>query len=173
MNIIIPELIRNLRAQGWPVSRHAAATTAAGRRVCGIEKSHHGDAAVTGCPNRLNYIPHGPITIRATGRGTRQRIIPDKDGTPRGNGFRNYCKLPRHIQRITPTPSHKKRPKRVGNIATGDYVTFIQQGTRVQGYGTISHEQVALTKPRWRSIKADQATVLERNHGYKVAYPSP
>ena len=173
MNIIIPELIRDLREQGWAVVRHAAATTAAGRRMCGIEKSHHGDAAVTGCPNGLNQIPRAPITIQAAGRGTRQRIIPDKHGTPRGQGFRDYCKLPPEIQCMTPTPSHKKRPKRVGNIATGDYVTFTHRGEPIHGYGSISHQQVALTKPKWRSIKADQATVLERNHGYKVAYPRP
>ena len=182
MNIIIPELIRDIQAQGWKVHQHAAATTAAGRRICGIEKSHHGDAAVTGCPNGLNQIPHAPITIQAAGRGSRQRIIPDQYGTPRGDKFRKYCRLPRHIQRITLTPSHKKRPKRVGNIATGDYVTFThhgrgktfsRKGTTVHGYGTISHQQVALTKPRWRSINAGQATVLERNHGYKVAYPRP
>ena len=151
MNIIIPELIRDLQAQGWKVYQHAAATTAAGRRICGIEKSHHGDAAVTGCPNGLNYIPHAPITIQAAGRGTRQRIIPDKYGTPRGDKFRKYSRLPREIQRATLTPSssssHKKRPKRVGNIATGDYVTFTHhgrgktftgKGTTVHGYGTIS-----------------------------------
>ena len=182
MNIIIPELIRDLQAQGWKVHQHAAATTAAGRRICGIPKSHHGDAAVTGCPTKLNYIPDSPITIQAAGRGNRQRIVPDQYGTPRGDKFRKYSRLPRHIQRITLTPSHKKRKKRVGNIATGDYVTFIhhgrgetfsRKGTTVHGYGTISHQEVALTKPRWRSINAGQATVLERNHGCKVAYPTP
>ena len=182
MNIIIPELIRDLHAQGWKVYQHAAATTAAGRRVCGIEKSHHGDAAVTGCPNGLNYIPDSPITIQAAGRGNRQRIVPNQFGTPRGDKFRKYSRLPREIQRVTPTPSHKKRPKRVDNIATGDYVTFIhhgrgktfsRKGTTVHGYGTISHQQVALLKPKWRSINAGQATILERNHGYKVAYPRP
>ena len=182
MNIIIPELIRDLQAQGWKVHQHAAATTAAGRRICGIPKSHHGDAAVTGCPNGINQIPHAPITIQAAGRGARQRIIPDKYGTPRGDKFRKYSRLPREIQRVTPTPSHKKRPKRVGNIATGDYVTFIHhgrgktftgKGTTVHGYGTISKKSVALTKPKWKSINADQATVLERNHGCKVVYPRP
>ena len=95
----------------------------------------------------------------------------DKRGTPRRKKFRQYCKLPRQVQRQTPTPSHKKRQKRVGNVATGDYVTFVHQGQRVHGYGTISNQLVALTKPRWKSIKADRATVIERNHGYKVFYP--
>ena len=71
----------------------------------------------------------------------------------------------------TPLHSHKKREKRVGNVATGDYVTFSHKGITVHGYGTISNKKVALTKPKWRSIKADQATVLERNHGYQVRYP--
>ena len=172
MNIILPELINTLRDQGWTVTRHSAATTAAGRGICNVDKAHHTDAALTGCPARLRCLPEAPITIRTTGRGNRQRIILDKFGTPRGQGYRNYCKLPRHIQRITPTPSHKKRQKRMGGIATGDYVTFLHRGTQVRGHGTISHQRVALTEPRWRSKKAENATILERNHGYQIAYPT-
>ena len=97
--------------------------------------------------------------------------MPDKHGTPKGRGYREYCKLPRGVQKRTPTPSHKKREKRVSGVATGDYVKFNHEGTKVHGYGTISHEQVALTKPKWKSTKAERATVLERNHGYQVAYP--
>ena len=41
----------------------------------------------------------------------------------------------------------------------------------MHGYGTISHSDVALTKPSWKSAKAEHADVLERNHGYRVAYP--
>ena len=51
-------------------------------------------------------------------------------------------------------------------------MTFIHQGATVHGYRTISKQQVALTKPKWKSIMADRATILERNHSYKVAYPS-
>ena len=171
MNVILPRLLAELRQDGWAVTEHAAATTAAGREACGIEKSHHGDAAVTGCPRALRYLPDAPIAVTAVGRGTRQRIIPDRSGTPRGQSYRKYCRLPRHIQLTTLTPSHKKRAKRVGNVATGDYVTFIHRGITVHGYGTISHNQVALTRPVWKSIKADRATVLERNHGYQVTYP--
>ena len=172
MNLILPKLNNALRDQGWTVTGHSTATTAAGRQTCNVEKSHHADAALTGCPDSIRYLPETPITIKANGRGTRQRILCDRFGTPRGKGYRQYCNLPRHIQRTTPTPSHKKRQKRVGNIATGDYVTFTHQGAQVHGYGSISHQQVALTNPRWKSIKADRATILERNHGYQIAYPT-
>ena len=171
MNIILPNLLKALRQDGWNVTDHPAATTAAGRLVSGIEKSHHGDAAVTGCPTGLNRMPTNPITITATGRGNRQRMMPDRHGTPNGKDHREYCKLPRETQRQTPTPSHKKRAKQVGGVATGDYVKFNHEGTKVHGYGTISHEQVALTKPKWKSTKAERATALERNHGYQVTYP--
>ena len=171
MNVILPRLLKELRSDGWTVVEHSAASTAAGRRLCSVEKSHHGDAAMTGCPAQLRYIPTGPITIDAKGRGNRQRIMPDQHGTPRGAGYQEYCRLPKHIQKRTPTPAHKKRAKRVLDVATGDYVRFIHQGSPVHGYGAISHQQVALTKPKWRSIKADQAAVVERNHGYHVSYP--
>ena len=171
MNVILPRLLKELRSNGWTVVEHSAASTAAGRRLCSVEKSHHGDAAMTGCPAQLRYIPTGPITIDAKGRGNRQRIMPDQHGTPKGAGYQEYCRLPKHIQKRTPTPAHKKRAKRVLDVATGDYIRFIHQGSPVQGYGAISHQQVALTKPKWRSVKADQAAVVERNHGYQVSYP--
>ena len=171
MNVILPRLLRELRNDGRTVVEHSAASTAAGRRLCSVEKSHHGDAAMTGCPTQLRYIPTEPITIDAKGRGNRQRIMPDQYGTPKGAGYREYCRLPKHIQKGTPTPAHKKRAKRVSDVATGDYVRFIQQGGPINGYGAISHQQVALTKPKWRSIKADQAAVVERGHGYQVSYP--
>ena len=171
MNVILPRLLTELRRDGWAVTEHSAATTAAGRQTCGIGKSHHGDAAVTGCPEVLRYLPDAPIAVTAVGRGNRQRIMPDRFGTPRGQGYRNYCRLPKHIQNRTPAPSHKKRDKRVGGIATGDHVKFIHRGIAVHGYGTISHNQVALTRPAWKSVRAGRAIVLERNHGYRVAYP--
>ena len=173
MNVILPRLLKKLRNDGWTVIEHCAASTAAGRRLCSIEKSHHGDDAVTGCPNRLRYMPSEPIRIEATGRGTYQRIMPDANGTPRGKAYRRYCRLPKHIQRRTPTPGHKKRAKRVDKIATGDYVAFYHRnsGQRIHGRGSISNDKVALTKPRWRSTKAKHAIVLERIHGYSVQYP--
>lgn len=174
LNVILPRLLEELRAAGWTVVEHSAATTAAGRRLCNIEKSHHGDAAVTGCPASLRYLPDEPIKVEATGRGSYQRIIPDENGTPRGDGYRRYCRLPKHVQNQTPTPGHKKRVKRVDGIATGDHVAFYHanSGQRIHGRGSISNDQVAITKPRWRSAYAKHAIVLECNHGYSVQYPS-
>ena len=171
MNVILLRLLRELRNDGWTVVEHSAASTAAGRRLCSVEKSHHADAAMTGCPDRLRYMPTVPIVINARGRGNRQRVMPNKYGTPKGKTYRQYCRLPQHAQKRTPTPSHKKRAKRVHGVATGDYVRFNHQDVLVHGYGSISHEQVALTKPRWKSIHATQAAVVERNHGYQVVYP--
>ena len=173
MNIILPRLLQELGNDGWTVVQHSAASTTAGRRLCSVEKSHHGDAAMTGCPTRLRYMPTEPITIDAKGRGNRQRIMPDQFGTPKGAGYQEYCRLPKHVQKRTLTPAHKKRAKRVLDVATGDYVRFVHQGNPVQGYGAISHQQVALTSPKWKSVKADQATVVERNHGYQANYPDP
>ena len=171
MNAIVPELLRRLRADGWNVREHAAATTAAGRIMCGVEKSHHIDAAVTGCPERLARLPSGPIAVRATGRGQRQRALVDQSGTPRGRGWRQYCRMSRSERRKVPAPAHKKREKRVGGVATGDYVSFEHRGNAVHGYGTLSNGQVALTAPKWRSVKAERAQVVERGHGYRVEYP--
>ena len=171
MNVILPRLLQELRADGCTIVEHSAASTAAGRRLCSVEKSHHADAAMTGCPASVRHLPNDPIVIDAKGRGNGQRIMPNRHGTPKGKIYRRFCRLPRHVQRRTPTPSHKKRAKRVHDVATGDYVRFTHQGSPVHGYGTISHQQVALTKPRWKSIKAEHATTVERNHGYHVFNP--
>ena len=172
LNAIIPRLLSRLREEDCTVTEHSAASTAAGRIICGVEKSRHTDAAMTGCPKSLKYMPEAPIFIKATGRGSRQRILPDKHGTPRGRRYRKYCKLPKHIQKTTQVPSHKKRTKRVHGVATGDYVRFTHKGTPVHGYGTISNQSVALTKPVWKSVKVTRAAVVERNHGYQVTYPA-
>ena len=173
LNVILPRLLQELRNDGWNVVEHSAASTAAGRRVCSVEKSHHADAALTGCPNALRYMPEEPIVIEAKGRGTYQRIMPDKNGTPRGETFRHYTKLPKHLQSTTPTPGHKKRAKRVDGIATGDYVGFTHRNTgqTIRCYGTISNRRVARTKPTWKSARAAEARVVERGHGYEIHYP--
>ena len=173
LNIILPRLLEELRRDGREPARHSAATTAAGRINCHVEKSQHNDAAVIGCPPRLDHLPSSPITITATGRGIRQRIMPNRYGTPRGREFREYSKLPRHFQKTIPTPAHKKRQKRVGGVATGDYIAFNhKKHGPVHGYGTISNAQAAITKPVWRSTKAALARVVEHQHGYQVIYPS-
>ena len=59
--------------------------------------------------------------------------MPDKHGTPKGRGYREYCKLPRGVQKRTPPPRHKKREKRVSGVTTGDYVKFNHEGTKVHG----------------------------------------
>lgn len=177
MNMILPRLLSELRQDGWTVTEHSAATTATGRITCGISKSHHGDASVTGCPTGLRYMPSVPITIEAKGRGTRQRLIPDKHGGPRGDEFPQYSKLPRHIQKVTTPPSHKKRQKRVGGIATGDYVSFWHTHKEskitewVHGCGAINNQSVRILDPNWKSTKADWATAVERYHGYEVTHP--
>ena len=172
LNFILPRLLAELNAEGHAIVQHSAASAAAARSLFSVEKSSHTDAALTGGPTSLHYIPDAPIMIRAVGRGRRQRIIPDRYGSPRGQAYRRYCRLPRHVQRRTQTPSHRKRPKRVEGIATGDYVKFVHKGGELlHGYGVISQRSVRLTGPPSKSAKAENATVIERNHGYRIAYP--
>ena len=104
MNVILPRLLQALRNAGWTVVEHSAASTAAGRRICSVEKSHHAHAALTGCPARLRYMPTVPIVINARGRGNRKRVMPNKYGTPKGKTYPQYCRLP--------STSRKERPRR-------------------------------------------------------------
>ena len=116
-------------------------------------------------------MPTNRISITATGRGEPAKNDARQTRHSQGQGIPGVLQTDKEIQKELPTPSHKKREKRVGGVATGDYVVFNHRGAMVHGHGTISHEQVALTKPKWKSIRATWATVLERSHGYQVTYP--
>ena len=122
MNVIIPALLNELRQQGLSVTEHDAAQTAANRQTLELPKDHHIDAAVLGEPETIHGVPSHILSIKATGRGQRKRIIPDKHGTPRSKHWPKYCRLSPAQRRQTPAPSHKNRSKRIDGIGTGDLI---------------------------------------------------
>lgn len=174
MNIIIPALIRRIEQMGLPTAEYDAYTTSWTRNRLGIAKTHVNDALCVGVPDAITTVPKRKMQVRAIGRGDRQMLRPsDRHGNPRGQGYRDYCALPRQRQGYTPCPGHRSQEKKIMGIASGDLVR-LAHGKRgvLLGY-------TALDKKRGRvavvaggksvSVKAQDATLLARNHGYRVS----
>ena len=173
LNVIVPELLRRLRALGPAVTTHDAYTTSWNRNRLGVPKTHVNDALCLGAPARLEGIPDRKLVVRATGHGDRQMLRPpDRHGNPRGRGYRDYCALPRQQQGYTRCPGHRARARLAGAIGSGDLVRFRhRRHGMVTGHGALvsNKTRVAVSRVNGRvSVRASEAALLARNHGYRV-----
>ena len=169
LNTIIPKLLDELRRNNWEVAEHDAAQTAANRRLLDIPKSHFTDAAVLGPVTSIRNAPGRILSIRAAGRGLRQRATVDRHGTPRGRPYREYCRLTPQEQAQTPTPGHKGREKRVQGISTNDLVEIQHKTGTHRGTAGIYQDRVRLleTKPAL-TAKLANTKLIARHHGYLI-----
>ena len=171
-NAIFAQLLKTLQAQGRNVTQTAAAETAANRQLAGIEKTHSNDAAVVGTLTSLTNLPPA-IEFLAQGHGRRQRCMPDKNGTPRGEAWRQYCR-DRNQGQPPPAlpPGHKQRQIRFPNtngISTGDYVTIQNKNGQFTGYAMLQDSgtriSLAFHKPKITGY-ISTTQLLRRSHGY-------
>ncbi len=174
MNIIVPELIRRLSDMDIPTTEYDAYTTSWVRRQLGVPKTHVNDALCVGAPDAVMMMPLMKTVVRSTGRGDRQMLRPaDRHGNPRGQGYRDYCALPRQRQGYTSCPGHRSRGKRVAGITSGDLVRLTHRKHGVlKGYAGLDkkHSRVAVMYGgNLVSVKAKDAVMLARNNGYRVS----
>ena len=174
MNIIVPELLRRIEAMDMPVSEYDAYTTSWTRRRLGVTKTHVNDALCLGVPGVLAYLPSRKVLVQAVGHGDRLMLsAPDRHGNPRGQGYRDYCALSRQQQGYTTCPAHRDRWKRLNGVASGDLVRFRHRAHGlVEGYAVLLKKQArvgVMRDGKQASVKATEATLLARNHGYRVA----
>ncbi len=172
MNVIVPALIWLMEQTGLPVTTHDAYTTSWTRNRLGILKTHVNDALCIGAPDALGVTPKRKTLVRATGHGDRQMLRPaDRYGNPRGRGYRDYCALGRQRQGYTSCPGHRSRSKRVAGIASGDLVRLShRRHGALQGYAALTGGWVAVShEGNPVSVRAQDATLLARNHGYRVS----
>ena len=174
MNIIVPDLLRRIEQMELPTAEYDAYTTSWTRKRLGVLKTHVNDALCVGVPDAVVILPPMKTVVRSTGRGDRQMLRPpDKHGNPRGQGYRDYCALPRQRQGYTSCPGHRSRGKRVAGIASGDLVRLTHRKYGVlDGYAgldkkrsrvAVSHDDMLV------SVKAQDAVLLARNSGYRVS----
>ena len=173
LNVILPELLRRLRSEGYSVSAHDSYTTSFTRRRLGVAKTHANDALCLGSPGKLGLLPNHTLVVQATGHGDRQMLRPpDSHGNPRGERYRAYCALPRQKQGYTACPGHRNPRRRLGSLASGDLVRFSHRRHGVlTGYGAPDKRQnrVALMRDgKAVSVRTSHAQLLGRNHGYRL-----
>ena len=173
-NIIVPEPLRRLENMGLPTSTHDAYTTSWTRRRLEVPKTHVNDALCVGVPDALAYLPERKTVVRSVGHGDRQMLRPsDRHGNPRGRGYRRYCALPRQQQGYIACPGHRSRLKQLRGIASGDLVRLNHRRHGIlQGYAVLdkSKNRVGVQHDgRQVRVKAEVATLLARNNGYRVA----
>ena len=172
VNIIIPFLLRHLLDEGHSVQKWDAAATAANRKLHRIDKTHTNDAAMLGYCTAVTNLP-APLVFKATGHGRRQRMMPDKHGTPRGIAWPRHCRdrdLGHPVS--SPPPGHKQRQIRfpdAGGISTGDKVRIHNRNGTHTGYAMLYSQgrRIALhgRKPAITG-KVDTAQLISRHHGY-------
>ena len=173
LNVIVPELLRRLRATGVPVTAHDSYTTSWTRNRLGVPKTHVNDALCLGAPASLEGISDRKLVVRATGHGDRQILrTPDRHGNPRGQGYRAYCALARQQQGYTRCPGHRAVAKLSGAIGSGDLVRFRhRRHGMVTGHGALvrNKTRVAIKHDgRQVSVRVEAATLLARSNGYRV-----
>ena len=174
LNVIIPSLLRHLKGEGHAVREWDAAATAANRKLHRIDKSHTNDAALLGYCTAVTNLP-APLVFKATGHGRRQRMTPDKYGTPRGKAWPQHCRnrdLGRPV--ASPPPGHKQRQTRfpdAGGISTGDKVRIRNRKGTHTGYAMLYGQgrRIALQgkKPAITG-KVSTAELISRCHGYTL-----
>ena len=172
MNVIVPELLRRIERMGLPVSTHDAYTTSWTRKRLRVPKTHVNDALCIGAPDALEYLPHRKTVVRAVGHGDRQMLRPaDRHGNPRGLGYQDYCRLSRQQQGYTSCPGHRSRRKQLRGITSGDLVQIKhRRHGLLRGYAALTSGRIAVMhegKPV--SVRAQDAVLLSRNHGYRVS----
>ena len=174
MNIIVPELLRRLEEMELPTAEYDAYTTSWTRRQLGIPKTHVSDALCVGAPDAVAMLSPLKTVVRSSGHGDRQMLRPaDRHGNPRGQGYRRYCALNRQRQGYTSCPGHRSRRKQLRGISSGDLVRIRHRrhGT-LEGYAGLDKKRGRVGiqhKGRLVSVKAQNAVLLARNHGYRVS----
>ena len=174
LNVIIPTLLRLLREDQHQVQVWDAAATAANRRRHQVDKSHANDAALLGYCTAVTNLP-APLVFKATGHGRRQRMMPNRYGTPRGQEWPQYCR-DRDLHRPLPPhpPGHKQRRVRfpdANGIGTGDLVQIRNRNGVHTGYAMLYQQgsRIALQgrKPALTG-KVHTAHLIARRHGYTL-----
>ena len=169
MNIIVPELLRRLDVMVIPVAEYDAYTTSWTRRRLRVGKTHVNDALCIGAPDALTLLPDRKTVVRSVGHGDRQMLRPaDRHGNPRGQGYRDYCALPRQRQGYTTCPGHRSRRKQVRGIASGDLVRLRhRRHGLVRGYAALTAGRVAVSHEA-KPVRVADVVLLAKNNGYRI-----
>ena len=175
-NILLPRIVDDLTKQGYDVVTHDAATTAWNRKQLDVPKVHCYDAALLGNVKTIYNLPEKIMIVVPVTRQTHQKAMVDKNGTPRGLQYRDYCRLDKRTRSQTQTPGHGTKQQCYGNqrIRSGDIVKIYHKSGKKFHTGrctVINSRSVVLvgTKP---SISGNikTARLVAQNRGFVLKY---
>ena len=180
MNATLPSVLAHARSKGVPVEETDAATTSWNRRRLEVDKKHSYDAALLGSDfGTVGRLPEMAAALRNNAKASKQKMLSDKDGTPRGKQYRDYCRLSPRERSKTATPGHSGSRKRFGpqGIGAGDIVEIEHRTAGVlRGIASVKNRgmQVALrgTKPSL-SASIAKTRLIRRRPAALVKYEAP
>lgn len=134
-----------LQETGLPVHAGSGGRTKYQRHHHGLPKTHVNDALVSGRLDNITRVPVTTVMVQHTGRGTYQRVLPDRYGFPRAHRTRTktrYGFITGDLVRAV-VPTGKKAGTHTGRVAvraSGSFNITTPHGT-IQGIG---HRHVCL-----------------------------
>ena len=127
LNSVMPTVLETLKATGLTVTTTDGVTTSHARSLLGLQKSHVNDAACLNLPEQVTNLVAKTTILKRQGQHCRQSINCDEDGSPAGDEFPKYSRLPREKQGYTTPPAHSTGPRRLHGMESGDIVRIIRQ----------------------------------------------
>ena len=175
INAVIPTLIRELRANGLPLTLTDAASVSWTRQQLGIRKTHCYDAALQGTDfTNIESLPNQVLVIQPTNGRSKQKANVDRHGTPVGRPFRQQQRLPRHQRQHHPAAAHSDRHQRYGhlNIGTGDTIVLEHKAGRAIGRAVIKVRGTRIAVEK-HSAKIANAGIIARNPRHRIRWTTP
>ena len=172
MNTLMPFLLEGLTNFGIPLEQTNGAQTSWNRQQLQLPKNHLQDAAILGSCQSLSGMPGLIAQVTPDNGRRKQKAQVDKDGTPRGKPFRDYCRLSPRERSRRPTPGHAGKRTHFGPelLATGDIMTI--QNKKL---GAVTGRGVMVNRGRGVKVRVGNGTpsgptatarLVRRNPGY-------
>ena len=175
INAVLPTLIRELQANGLPLTLTDAASVSWARQQLSIRKTHCYDAALQGRDfTNIESLPNQVLEIQPTNGRSKQKANVDRHGTPVGRPFRNQQRLPKHLRQYDPAAGHSDRHQRYShlNIGTGDTIVLNHKAGQSIGRAVIKARgtRVAVGK---QSASIANGRIIARNPRHRIRWTTP
>ena len=175
INAVLPTLIRELQANGLPLTLTDAASVSWARQQLSIRKTHCYDAALQGRDfTNIESLPNQVLEIQPTNGRSKQKANVDRHGTPVGRPFRNQQRLPKHLRQYDPAAGHSDRHQRYShlNIGTGDTIVLNHKAGQSIGRAVIKARgtRVAVGK---QSASIAKGRIIARNPRHRIRWTTP
>ena len=175
INAVLPTLIRELRANGLPLTLTDAASVSWTRQRLGIRKTHCYDAALQGRDYiTIESLPNQVLVIQPTNGRSKQKANVDRHGTLVGQPFRHQQRLPKHQRQHDPAAAHSDRHQRYGNldIGTGDTIVLDHKAGRSIGRAVIKVRGTRVAVGE-QSASIANARIIARNPRHRIRWTAP